>query len=79
MTYLFSVWKTLTSPLRVKSIILLILILISTILEVLGIGLIVPVVLFLIEDDISSKYPSLYIIVEYFFLNPDRMLMDVNH
>ena len=73
MTYLYSVWKSLTSPLRVKSIILLILILISTILEVLGIGLIVPVVLFLIEDDIFSKYPSLYVVVNYFFTNPDKI------
>ena len=73
MTYLYSVWKSLTSPLRVKSIILLILILFSTILEVLGIGLIVPVTLFLIEDDIFSKYPSLYIVVNYFFTNPDKI------
>ena len=73
MTYLYNVWKSLTGPFRVKSIILLILILFSTILEVLGIGLIVPVILFLIEDDIFSKYPSLYIVVNYFFTNPDKI------
>ena len=73
MTYLYNVWKSLTTQLRTKSIILLVLILISTVFEVLGIGLIVPLVLFLIEDNILAKYPSLYLLVNYFFLDPDKI------
>ena len=67
MSYFNNVWKSLPSELKKKSTILFILILISTCLEVLGIGLIVPVVLFLIEDDLVLKYPFLHSVVSYFF------------
>ncbi len=67
MSYFNNVWKSLPSELKKKSTILFILILISTCLEVLGIGLIVPVVLFFIEDDLVLKYPFLHSVVSYFF------------
>ena len=56
-----------------RSLILFFLILVSTFLEVLGIGLIVPVILFFIEDDIVTKYPFLNSIVGYFFYEPSKI------
>jgi|MDTC01.2.fsa_nt_gb ABC-type multidrug transport system fused ATPase/permease subunit len=73
MSYFNNVWKSLPSELKKKSTILFILILISTCLEVLGIGLIVPVVLFFIEDDLVLKYPFLHSVVSYFFFEPNKI------
>ena len=73
MKYLNNVWISLPNFLKAKSIIIFILILISTSLEVLGIGLIVPVVLFLIEDNIPIKYPMLHNLVTIFFSDPDKL------
>ena len=67
MTYFLYAWKSLPRELKIKSFILFILILVSACLEVLGIGLVVPVILFLIEDDIVSKYPFLNPVIGYFF------------
>ena len=73
MTYLNYVWKILTREQKIRSLILFFLILISTLLEVLGIGMIVPVILFFIEDDIVTKYPLLNSLVSYFFYEPSRI------
>ena len=56
MKYLKKVWFILSSSYKRKSIVLFFLILISTFLEVLGIGLGVPFILFLLEDNILVKY-----------------------
>ena len=73
MTYLNYVWRILTKNQKKRSLILFFLILVSTFLEVLGIGLIVPVILFFIEDDIVTKYPFLNSIVGYFFYEPSKI------
>lgn len=72
MNYTKNVWKSLPTYLKTKSIIIFILILISTSLEVLGIGLVVPVILFFIEDNISNNHYFLHSITSYFFINPDK-------
>tara|TARA_B100000029_G_scaffold516651_1_gene632264 strand:+ start:1025 stop:2797 length:1773 start_codon:yes stop_codon:yes gene_type:complete len=72
MNYFKKVWCVLSQNFKRKSIVLLFLILITTLLEVLGIGLIVPVILFLIDDDIFSKYPFLLTIVSYFYYQPEK-------
>ena len=73
MEYFKNVWKILSAEQRRKSLILFFLILVSTLLEVLGIGLIVPVILFFVEDNIVIKYPYLNFIVSYFFEEPDKI------
>ena len=73
MTYFHYVWKSLPKEIKKKSVILYILILISTCLEVLGIGLIVPVILFLIEDNIILEYPFLHSVVNHFFFQPNQI------
>ena len=73
MTYFLYAWKSLPRELKIKSFILFILILVSACLEVLGIGLVVPVILFLIEDDIVSKYHFLNPVIGYFFLETDKV------
>ena len=72
MNYLKKVWCILSENFKRKSIVLFFLILITTLLEVLGIGLIVPVIIFLIEDDIFDKYPLLLTIVSYFYDQPEK-------
>ena len=57
MNYLSKVWFILSSSYKRKSIVLFFLIIISTFLEVLGIGLIVPIIIMLLEEDILTKYP----------------------
>ena len=66
MKYFYTVWSVLPSDYKKKSIILFLLITISVFLEVLGIGLIVPIIIFFLEDDIAGKYPILLKIVSYF-------------
>ena len=66
MKYLKKVWFILSSSYKRKSIVLFFLILISTFLEVLGIGLVVPFILFLLEDNILVKYTFLTSILGYF-------------
>ena len=73
MNYFRKVWCILSQNFKRKSIILLFLILTTTLLEVLGIGLIVPVILFLIEDDIFTKYPFLLTTVSYFYDQPEKI------
>ena len=73
MNYLKKVWSILSSEYKKKSIILFFLIIISVFLEVLGIGLIVPVVIFFLEDDISGKYPILLEIVSFFYSEPEKI------
>jgi len=70
--YIEKIWFILSRDYKAKGVILLFLILISTLLEVLGIGLIVPMILFLLEDDILIKYPFLFGTVSYFFEQPDK-------
>ena len=71
--YLKKIWFILSREHKTKGVILLFFILISTLLEVLGIGLIVPMILFLIEDNILIKYPFLFETVSYFFDQPNKI------
>ncbi len=73
MNYLKKVWSILSSEYKKKSVILFFLIIISVFLEVLGIGLIVPVVIFFLEDDISGKYPILLGIISFFYSEPEKI------
>ena len=67
MDYLGKIWNILSEEYKKKIIILFFLIIFSVFLEVLGIGLVVPLVIFLLEDNLIDKYPLLFEIV-YFFL-----------
>ena len=73
MKYLKKVWFILSSSYKRKSIVLFFLILISTFLEVLGIGLVVPFILFLLEDNILVKYTFLTSILGYFYSDPGKI------
>jgi len=73
MNYFSNLWLILSDDLKKKSIYLFFFILISAFLEVLGIGLVVPIILFLLEDNIIFKYPFLHSIVNVFFPNPEKI------
>ena len=73
MNYIKKVWFILSPSYKKKSIFLFFLILTSTILEVMGIGLIIPAILFLLEDDVLTKYPFLYGVVNFFYDQPNKI------
>ena len=73
MNYFSNLWLILSDDLKKKSIYLFFFILISAFLEVLGIGLVVPIILFLLEDNIIFKYPFLHSIVNVLFPNPEKI------
>jgi ATP-binding cassette, subfamily B, bacterial PglK len=72
MIYLKKTWRILNTEYKKKVFFLVLLIFCTVVLEVLGIGLIIPLVIFFLEDDISSKYPFLISIVSIFFNNPQK-------
>ena len=73
MNYLRKVWFILSSSYKSKSVVIFFLIIISTFLEVLGIGLIVPIIIMLLDEDILTKYPLIYQIVSHFYDQPNKI------
>ena len=73
MNNLSKVWFILPSSYKTKSVVLFFLIIITTFLEVLGIGLIVPIIIILLEEDILTKYPLLYQIVSHLYDQPNKI------
>jgi len=63
------IWQTLSFEHKKKSLILFILIIFTTALEVIGIGLILPVIIFLLEEDVNSKYPELINFISFFHVD----------
>lgn len=72
MIYLKKTWSILNTEYKKKVFLLVLLIFCTVILEVLGIGLIIPLVIFFLEDDVSSKYPLLISFVSIFINNPQK-------
>lgn len=72
MNYLGKIWNILTEEYKKKIIILFFLIIFSVFFEVLGIGLIVPLIIFLLEDNVVDKYPLLSEIAYFFSHNLDK-------
>ena len=59
MEYLKKIWNILSQEYKKKIIILFLFVIFSVFLEVLGISLVVPLVVFLLEDNIIGEYPFL--------------------
>ena len=66
-------WKILSFQDKKRSLFLFFFILIVVSLEVIGIGMIIPTIIFFLEDDISNKYPSLVAILNFFSIEQDKI------
>jgi ABC-type multidrug transport system fused ATPase/permease subunit len=71
MTLPQKLWHLLTAPQRHGAVMLLGLMLIGTVLETLGIGLVVPALALMTQDNLAATYP---VLIPWFNLigNPDR-------
>ncbi len=72
MLYLRKLWSLFDLEYKRKIIILVILIICTVLLEIIGVGLIIPLVIFFLEDDVSTKYPFLVEIVGIFISDPGK-------
>ena len=72
MNLFIKIWSILSRNYKKKGIILFFLIILSAFLEVIGIGLIVPTTIFLLEDDFIGKFPMLDTLVTSFFSETSR-------
>lgn len=59
MTIPAKLWSLITSAQRREAIVLLVLVLIGTALETLGVGLVIPALAFMTQDDFPTRYPVL--------------------
>ena len=59
MTIPAKLWSLITSAQRREAIVLLVLMLIGTALETLGVGLVIPALAFMTQDDFPTRYPVL--------------------
>ena len=71
--FAIKLWKILSFQDKKRSLFLFFLILIAVSLEVIGIGMIIPTIIFFLEDDISNKYPSLVAVLNLFSIDQDRI------
>ena len=65
------VYSLLTAARRRAAVVLLGFIIVGTLLEVLGIGLLLPVMLLLVEDNLEGRYPAVQPLLEILG-NPDH-------
>ena len=72
MNFLNKIWTILSKKNKKKAIILFALIIISAFLEILGIGLIVPFTIFLLEEQFIGKFPLLDNFINTFFSDYNR-------
>ena len=59
MAYLQAVWKILNARQRRASLVLLVLIVVSGLLETLGVGLVIPVLVLVTQSELAVRYPAL--------------------
>lgn len=59
MTIPAKLWSLVTSAQRREAIVLLVLVLIGTALETLGVGLVIPALALMTQDDFPTRYPVL--------------------
>jgi ABC-type multidrug transport system fused ATPase/permease subunit len=67
-------WSICSQKNRVQGLVLLALMLIGAMLEMLGVGLVIPLVSVLMQDDIATKYPMVQPLLNYFG-NPDQAMI----
>ena len=75
MEFIKQIVSLLDSKERVKALWLLLLIIIGMFMEMLGIGLVVPALVLLIESDIASTYPQVLPILELIGNPPKELLI----
>ena len=75
MEFIKQIVSLLDSKERVKALWLLLLIIIGMFMEMLGIGLVVPALVLLIENDIASSYPQVLPILELIGNPPKELLI----
>ena len=66
MIVIKKLWNILEDSDKKKCLYLFFLTIISMFLEILGIGLVIPAITILITDDITSQYPQVIPILNYF-------------
>lgn len=67
-------WKMLTEAERRQAVILIFMMLLGTVLETLGVGLVVPVLTLITQSDVGEKYPIYQSAIAYLG-NPDQHLI----
>jgi len=70
------IWSILSQREKAQVIVLFILMLIGAMLEMLGIGLVIPLVTVLMQDDIGIKYPQISSLIDILG-NPSQILLTV--
>jgi len=63
---IFKLYNFLDPSLKLSSFLLIILILLNALAESLSIALIVPITVFLFENDLINKYPDFFFLIEFF-------------
>ena len=66
--YIKKTWKLLNPSERIKAFFIIIIMIISVLLETLGVGLIIPVVSIFLTDDYLSNFPQISIFLEKFII-----------